>query len=103
MTGVDFEEIARLRLESMLDELDRSLCSLRAEPVLELTDDERTAALIAVAAGQRTAVLAALKRLRDGRYGRCVDCAHLVPDGRLDARPEAARCVQCQSRLERRR
>ncbi len=105
---------ARMRLESMLQELDRSIGVLRGDPVAvqdrsaadagsDLTDADRTQAMLDVASRQRTAVLAALKRLDDGGYGRCLDCGRPVPEGRLEARPEAARCVQCQSNIERRR
>ncbi|MEU8178111.1 TraR/DksA C4-type zinc finger protein [Microbispora hainanensis] len=105
---------ARMRLESMLAELDRSISVLRGDPAAgrdrsladagaDLTDADRTRAMLDAASRQRTAVLAALRRLDDGGYGRCVDCGTLVPEGRLEARPEAARCVQCQSRTERRR
>ncbi|XVQ84698.1 TraR/DksA family transcriptional regulator [Microbispora siamensis] len=105
---------ARMRLESMLAELDRSISVLRGDPAAghgrsladagaDLTDADRTRAMLDAASRQRTAVLAALRRLDDGGYGRCVDCGTLVPEGRLEARPEAARCVQCQSRAERRR
>ncbi|OPG10833.1 TraR/DksA family transcriptional regulator [Microbispora sp. GKU 823] len=105
---------ARMRLESMLAELDRSISVLRGDPAAghdrsladagaDLTEADRTRAMLDAASRQRTAVLAALRRLDDGGYGRCVDCGTLVPEGRLEARPEAARCVQCQSRAERRR
>ncbi|MCT9931229.1 TraR/DksA family transcriptional regulator [Planotetraspora sp. A-T 1434] len=105
---------ARMRLESMLEELDRSIGVLKRDPVApqerspadagaDLNDADRTQAMLDVASRQRTAVLAALRRLDDGGYGRCVDCGRPVPEGRLEARPEAARCVQCQSKIERRR
>ncbi|MBP2703430.1 TraR/DksA C4-type zinc finger protein [Microbispora sp. RL4-1S] len=105
---------ARMRLESMLQELDKSILVLGADPAAPkersaadagagLTDADRTRAMIDAAARHRMAVLAALRRLDDGGYGRCVDCGRPVPEGRLEARPEAARCVQCQSRAERRR
>ncbi|MEU7002103.1 TraR/DksA family transcriptional regulator [Nonomuraea sp. NPDC046570] len=105
---------ARERLESMLAELDRSIGVLRGDPVAvrdrsaadagsDLTDADRTQAMLTVATAQRRAVVDALKRVDDGSYGRCVDCAKPVPDGRLEARPEASRCVQCQSKRERRR
>ncbi|ETK31981.1 conjugal transfer protein TraR [Microbispora sp. ATCC PTA-5024] len=103
-----------MRLETMLHELDRSIGVLKGDPVAlqdrsaadagaDLTDADRTQAMIDAAKRQRTAVLAALKRLDDGGYGQCVDCGRPVPEGRLEARPEAARCVQCQARVERRR
>lgn len=105
---------ARERLESMLAELDRSIGVLKGDPVAvrersaadagsDLTDADRVEAMLNVAGNHRRAVVAAIKRLDDGAYGRCVDCGKPVPDGRLEARPEAARCVQCQSRRERRR
>jgi RNA polymerase-binding transcription factor DksA len=50
---------------------------------------------------QRSAVLAALRRLENGVYGRCVDCGQPVSEGRLDARPDAARCVICQGKYDK--
>ncbi len=102
----------RKRLQSMLGDLERSIRTLRDEPGGErsaadagagLTEADRLRAMLDAASRQRSAVLSALKRLDEGTYGRCVDCARAVPEGRLEARPEADRCVQCQSKLERRR
>jgi len=47
-------------------------------------------------------VLAALSRIAEDSYGQCVDCGHEIPEGRLDARPDAARCVGCQSKWAKR-
>ncbi|MFI6919442.1 TraR/DksA family transcriptional regulator [Nonomuraea spiralis] len=105
---------ARKRLQDMLAELDRSIGVLQGDPVAirehsaadagsDLTDADRAQAMITVANAQRRAVTEAMVRLDEGAYGRCVDCEKPVPDGRLEARPEAARCVQCQGRRERRR
>lgn len=46
---------------------------------------------------------AALGRLDAGRYGLCTDCGVAIPKARLDATPEAARCLSCQSQAERSR
>ncbi|MBG0832129.1 TraR/DksA C4-type zinc finger protein [Planomonospora sp. ID67723] len=105
---------ARMRLESILAELDRSIRVLQGGPPGErdrsaadagsdLTDADRNRAVLDVAVQHRRSVVEALKRLDDGRYGLCVDCGRPVPEGRLEARPEASRCVECQSRRERRR
>ena len=95
---------ARMRLESMLHDLDRSIEVFTGERSdAAQPDAERAEVMIDVAGRQRMAVLAALKRLDEGGYGRCVDCRRMVPEGRLEARPEAARCVQCQSKVDRRR
>jgi len=45
----------------------------------------------------------ALKRLRDGDYGRCEECDGLIAPARLRAMPEVATCVRCQDVLERTR
>lgn len=38
-----------------------------------------------------------------GTYGICVDCGAEIPAGRLQAIPDAERCVPCQGRAVRRR
>ncbi|MEU0521307.1 TraR/DksA family transcriptional regulator [Streptosporangium sp. NPDC006007] len=107
-------ETVRVRLQNMLVELDRSIAVLRGDPQAGwdrspadagsvLTEADRNLAMLEAATGQRRSVVEALRRLDDGVYGRCADCGHPVPEGRLQARPEAARCLQCQSRRERRR
>ena len=106
-------ETAQRRLEDMLADLDRSIVVLLAEhPEAEqhaadagasLSDTERVEAALDAMRRQRAEVLAALERARAGTYGKCVDCGLPVPEGRLEARPEAARCVACQAKHDRRR
>ena len=45
---------------------------------------------------------AALLRIGDNMYGTCIDCGDRVPEARLEVHPQAARCVTCQTREERR-
>lgn len=47
-----------------------------------------------------TEVEAALKRIEDGTYGRCVGCGKFIPEKRLEAIPWASRCVEDQAKLE---
>jgi RNA polymerase-binding transcription factor DksA len=42
----------------------------------------------------------ARRALADGTYGTCRDCAHEIPAERLEAVPEAVRCVDCQRLFE---
>jgi len=109
--------MARQRLEEICDELDRSITVLNGDAVqaatsrdypqdpadagANLSENERSAAVLAVARRQRSDVLAALHRIDLGTYGTCADCGGMVPEGRLEAKPEAARCVACQARLGR--
>ncbi len=110
---------ARKRLEEMCGELDKSITVLLGEQPAEragadspqdpadvgttLSEADRAQAVLAVAQVQRRAVLDALVRIEHGTYGTCADCASPIPEGRLDARPEAARCVKCQSKRDRNR
>jgi RNA polymerase-binding transcription factor DksA len=111
--------VARKRLEEMRDDLDRSIAILAGERSgslagagysqdpgdagTSLSEADRTEAVLDSARGQRDAVLAALARIEQNTYGRCTDCGKQIPEGRLDARPDASRCVSCQSKHSRRR
>jgi RNA polymerase-binding transcription factor DksA len=44
----------------------------------------------------------AREALVNGTYGLCVDCGDGIPERRLEALPDALRCVPCQSRADRR-
>jgi DnaK suppressor protein len=67
-----------------------------------LSEADRTEAILAAAQSQRRQVTDALVRIERGVYGVCADCGSPIPEGRLDARPEAARCVACQGKRDRR-
>ena len=110
---------ARKRLEQTRDELDRSIMVLQGDRPLEersaeypqdpadagsnLSEAERVEAVISVAKQQLAEVLDALHRIDSGTYGVCADCGKPVPEGRLEAKPEAARCVACQGKRDRMR
>jgi DnaK suppressor protein len=110
---------ARKRLEVTRDELDKSIMVLQGDrPLAErsaeypqdpadagsnLSETERVEAVLTVAKQQLAEVLDALHRIEAGNYGTCADCGKPVPEGRLDAKPEAARCVACQGKRDRMR
>jgi DnaK suppressor protein len=110
--------VVRARLEELLAELEASaavlqrsgggdtgeLSSLDQHPAdsgTSLADADREEASLEVVLGQQERVREALARIDAGTYGRCVDCGRDLPDERLDARPEAARCVDCQQKHDR--
>lgn len=114
------EKAARKQLDELLAELERSasvlkhgngrdggeLTSLDQHPAdsgTNLADADREEAGLEVLLGQQERVREALARLDAGTYGRCVECGKDLPDERLEARPEADRCVDCQQRAEARR
>jgi DnaK suppressor protein len=46
-------------------------------------------------------VRAALRRIRDGSFGICIECEAAISSKRLAAVPWALRCIQCQSAADR--
>jgi RNA polymerase-binding transcription factor DksA len=45
-------------------------------------------------------VQAAMRARERGTYGECQECGRKIPPERLDARPEATLCVECQRRMD---
>lgn len=43
---------------------------------------------------------AALGRINDGEYGRCLDCDQPIALRRLEFDPAATRCIQCAEKIE---
>ncbi|MEO6205205.1 MAG: TraR/DksA C4-type zinc finger protein [Mycobacteriales bacterium] len=106
---------AREQLAQMLTELDATVASQAAEDdadeagdneqnssdaASDLTENDREQAMREAAAQHRTQVVAALGRLDDGTYGTCIDCGKTINEARLQVRPEASRCVECQAKAE---
>jgi RNA polymerase-binding protein DksA len=44
---------------------------------------------------------AALKRIEDGTFGICTNCGKPIAEERLEARPWASLCIDCQREMER--
>ena len=96
------------RAQVLMDELELELHvgALIAERSSRDADDMQTT--IAAAAAERDsaelrAISHALARMRAGDYGLCATCGAELPFKRLDAVPEAERCVACEAALEAKR
>jgi DnaK suppressor protein len=70
-----------------------SRAQVATEREMEFAMDEHESAAI------RTIDLA-LKRIESGVYGDCMDCGADIPIKRLEASPQALRCIACQEKLE---
>ena len=89
-------EQRRFRLEQ-LQELESRSADLDPDaPMAEVIATLRNAARTALAE-----VDAALTRLDEGSYGRCVDCGRWIRAERLEILPMAALCMPCQCQAER--
>ena len=43
----------------------------------------------------------ALERIKQGKFGICLECGKEIPQGRLEAIPYAALCIACQTKADR--
>lgn len=106
----ELRDAARERLAR----LDADLAELRLDRGGASSDDEhdpegatlsgewsRLEGLRSAAADDLAAVDEALARADAGTYGVCVDCGRDIPSARLEARPTATRCVECESARRR--
>lgn len=85
----------RARLEEQYEEHNRQLAELE-----ESTDDAVAAfnnAALAIESRRALAeITRALRLIAEGRYGQCESCGLEIPVERLEIRPYARYCVQCQ-------
>jgi RNA polymerase-binding transcription factor len=102
---------AKARLEAQLAELEARqghIAEDLAEPLSadsaeQATEKESEVALEgqgALVAREIASVKRALARIEDGTYGECVRCGEDIAPARLDARPEAALCIDCARQAE---
>lgn len=96
----------RTRLEAQLAELygrQGRIATDLAEPLnadsseqaVEKEDDAALEGQAALIDREIASVNRALERIENGTYGACVRCGTDIAPGRLEARPEAALCIEC--------
>lgn len=97
---------ARANLEASLAELEARLANISsdlsepadpdwAEQAVAQEDDEALQHQEALVEQEIASVKRALGRIKDGTYGTCVRCGEEIASERLEARPEAALCIDC--------
>ena len=72
------------------------LGELRAEAPTDAAREEVALTLRRAARVALADIDAALARMREGRYGRCVHCDTTIPLARLEILPAVALCMTCQ-------
>lgn len=90
------EELRRLR-ESMQIEVDVE----PDEGDAEIFEREKNAALIAVLERRSQDIAAALNSIENGTYGTCTRCGNPIEVERLEVKPDATLCINCQTEVER--
>lgn len=102
---------AKSRLEAQLAELEKRrdrIAEDLAEPLnadsseqaVEMEDDASLEGQGALVMKEIASVKRALARIEDGTYGECVRCGTEIAEARLEARPEAALCIDCARAAE---
>ena len=71
-----------------------------SEQAVEMEDDVALEGQGALVEREIASVKRALARIEDGTYGECVRCGGAIADARLEARPEAALCIDCARSAE---
>jgi DnaK suppressor protein len=115
---VDARERIEARLDERLEELIRTRAAMRrssagmrdselahidnhpGDTAGDLLEEEiEETEEIFLEEGERR-IAEARRALADGSYGTCRDCRCKIPEARLEAVPEAVRCVDCQRLFE---
>lgn len=102
---------AKSRLEAQLAELEARkgrIAEDLSEPLnrdwdeqaIEKEDDASLEGQGALVEREIASVKRALGRIEDGTYGECVRCGRDIAPARLEARPEAALCIDCARSAE---
>lgn len=98
--------VTKILLEAQLAELESRQAHLAvdlseplnpdsSEQAVEMEDDAGLEGQAALVAREIASVRRALARIEHGTYGKCVGCGTEVAPARLQARPEAAHCIDC--------
>lgn len=86
-------------LESRLQRIERDLDEPHdpdaSERAVQMEDDDSLEAQGRLVTREIASTSRALERIAKGEYGYCVECGEEISEGRLDARPEAALCINC--------
>jgi DnaK suppressor protein len=97
------------RRESLRKALDGDLSALREvrdqgdilDVALDTAQDELNSQLAEVESRELEQIEEALRRMKEGSYGKCEPCGKPIPLARLEALPYATECIDCKRKSER--
>ncbi|MCB0113130.1 MAG: TraR/DksA C4-type zinc finger protein [Caldilineaceae bacterium] len=107
----ELEERERERLEEELKRLEDELAHLNENMMQEVDiepdegdpvffEREKAAALMAVLERRVQDITHALRSLEKGQYGICERCGNAIEPARLEVKPDATMCLNCQREVE---
>ncbi|MCK9543898.1 MAG: TraR/DksA family transcriptional regulator [Sphingomonadaceae bacterium] len=83
------------RLQRIEQDLAEPLNANSSEQAVEVEDDASLEGQGLLVSRQIASIDRALERIANGTYGECVRCSGEIAPARLEARPEAALCIDC--------
>lgn len=97
------DEQARIKaaLEHLREAMKEEVDTDAEEGDPDLIEREKNVALANQLERKLEDVQAALRAIEKGRYGICERCGKEINPERLEVRPDATLCVQCQSEVEK--
>src|SRR5213082_2719026 len=93
----------RKRLGMELEDLRRKVTSATgdtADAAFDASGEEIASQLAELEAKELAQVERALRRLKQGTYGKCESCGGKIPVARLNALPFSTVCIKCQREIE---
>ncbi|WP_240689847.1 TraR/DksA C4-type zinc finger protein [Brevibacterium sp. S111] len=107
----DLLEAERAETQALIDRLTQGIDEVSAAREGDNSDDEhdpegatlafersQAATLLEQSENRLEEIAEAHHRLAAGTFGICVDCGEPIAEARLEARPYAAKCVNCAAR-----
>jgi DnaK suppressor protein len=71
-----------------------------ADAAFDTSGEEIASQLAELEAKELTQIERALRRLKQGTYGKCEACSAKIPVARLNALPFSTLCIKCQREME---
>lgn len=107
----DLLEAERAETQALIDRLTQGIDEVSTAREGDNSDDEhdpeeatlafersQAATLLEQSENRLDEIAEAVDRLNAGTFGTCIDCRRPIAEARLEARPYAAKCVNCAAR-----
>ena len=90
--GIELEDLAHVKHSSASGDV--------ADAAFDASGEEIASTLAELEAKELAQVERAIRRLKNGTYGKCEACAAKIPVARLNALPFSTVCIKCQREIE---
>jgi RNA polymerase-binding protein DksA len=96
------QEFLHKKLERITENVRSPLAADSEEQVVVRENQEVIDDLGNMTRKEISEIASALARIESGDYGVCIDCGVEIPEERLEVKPYARRCIQCEEKNESR-